>query len=73
MKVERIADWSILQYFWPALSDDRSWKPKFCHFESGRFTQVLLYKYKYIRKRVWLGRVSNSRAHYWSPWTSIRA
>ena len=30
MKVESIAEcslWSILQYFWPALSDNRSWKP----------------------------------------------
>ena len=35
MKVERIAEcspWSILQYFWPALSDDRSWKPIFLVF-----------------------------------------
>ena len=31
-KVERTAEcspWSILQYFWPALSDNRSWKPIF--------------------------------------------
>ena len=34
---------SILQYYWPALSDNWSWKPIFCLFESGRFTQVLLY------------------------------
>ena len=30
MKVESIAEcslWSILQYFWPALRDNRSWKP----------------------------------------------
>ena len=26
MKVESIAEWSILQYFWPALSDNWSWK-----------------------------------------------
>ena len=44
MKVESIVDaWSILQYFWPALSDSWSWKPIFGLFESGRFTQVLLY------------------------------
>ena len=46
MKVESIAEcslWSILQYLWPALSDNRSWKPIFGIFESGRFTQVLLY------------------------------
>ena len=45
MKVQSIAEgspWSILQYFWPALSDDWSWKPTFGLFESGRFTQVLL-------------------------------
>ena len=32
MKVESIAEyspWSILQYFWPALSDNQSWKPIF--------------------------------------------
>ena len=46
MKVESIAEsspWSILQYFWPALSDNWSWKPIFGIFESGHFTQVLLY------------------------------
>ena len=45
MKVESIAEfspWSILQYFWPALSDNWSLKPIFGLFESGRFTQVLL-------------------------------
>ena len=39
MKVESIAEcspWSILQYFWPALT----WKAL---FESARFTQVLQY------------------------------
>ena len=35
--------WSILQYLWPALSVNWSWKPIFCLFESGHFTQVLLY------------------------------
>ena len=29
--------WSILQYFWPALSDNWSWKPIFAIFESGQF------------------------------------
>ena len=43
MKVESIAEWSILQYFWPTLSDNWSWKPIFKLFESGNFTQVLLY------------------------------
>ena len=36
MKVESNAEcspWSILQYFWPALSDNRSWKPIFDLFE----------------------------------------
>ena len=46
MKVEIFAEcspWSILQYFWPALSKNWSWKPIFGLFESGSFTQVLLY------------------------------
>ena len=46
MKVKRITEcspWSILQYFWPALSDNWSWKTIFGLFESGGFTQVLLY------------------------------
>ena len=45
MKVESIAEcspWSILQYFWPALSNNLSWIFFFV-FESGYFTQVLLY------------------------------
>ena len=45
MKVKNIAEcstWSILQYFWPALSNNWSLKPIFGHFESGRFRQVLL-------------------------------
>ena len=48
MKVKSIAEcspWSILQYFWPALSNNWSWKPIFFYlFESGTFTQVLLYR-----------------------------
>ena len=46
MKVESIAEcspWSILQYFWPALSDNWSWKTICGLFESGCFTQVLQY------------------------------
>ena len=46
MKVESIAEcspWSILQCFWPALSDNQSWKSIFGLFESGCFRQVLLY------------------------------
>ena len=42
MKVESIAEcsWSsILQYFWPALSDNRSWKTIFGVLGGGRFTQ----------------------------------
>ena len=34
---------NILQYFWPALNDNRSWKPIFVFFLSGRLRQVLLY------------------------------
>ena len=46
MKVESNAEcspWSILQYFWPALRDNWSWKPMFGLFESRPFRQVLLY------------------------------
>ena len=48
MKVESIAEcspWSILQYFWPALSNNRSWKPFFGLLFSGRLRQGLLYIY----------------------------
>ena len=51
MQVESIAEcspWSILQYFWPALSNDWSWKPIFGLFESSRLRQVLLYCQKPI-------------------------
>ena len=47
-KVESIAEcspWSILQYFWPALSNNWSWKQIFVFFFSGRLRQVLLYKH----------------------------
>ena len=48
MKIKSIAECShlsVLQNFWPALSDNWSWKPISGHLviESGRFTQVLLY------------------------------
>ena len=35
--------WNILQYFWPALSDNWYWKLIFGLFESDCFRQVLLY------------------------------
>ena len=46
MKDESIAEcspWSILQYFWPALSDNPYWKPILVFCLSGRLRQVLLY------------------------------
>ena len=49
MKVESITE-CILQYFWPALSDNWSWKTIIGIFESGRFSQVLLY---YIWAATW--------------------
>ena len=45
MKAESIAEcspWSILQYFWPALRDNWSWKPIFDLLFSGHLRQVLL-------------------------------
>ena len=33
----------MLEHFWPALSNNWSWKPIFCLFEKGLFTLVLLY------------------------------
>ena len=44
MQVKIIAEcspWSILQYFWPALSDNLYWKPIFDLFESGLFTVII--------------------------------
>ena len=35
--------WSILQYFWPGLSENRSWKPILVFFLRGCLRQVLLY------------------------------
>ena len=43
MKVESIAECStgsILQYFLPALRENRSWKPILVFFLSGRLKQV---------------------------------
>ena len=62
MKVKSIAEcslWNILQYFWPALSNHRSWKPFFGLFESGRFTQVLLYL---VKNNLW------SNRKHWFLW-----
>ena len=50
MNVESIAEcspWSILQYFWPSLSNNLSWKPAFIFFLSGHLRQVLLYRSYY--------------------------
>ena len=50
LKVESIAEcspWSILQYFWPASSNNWSWKQIFGLFESRCFTQVVLYYKQY--------------------------
>ena len=46
MQVKSIAEcspWSILQYFWYALSDNRYWKPVLVFFLGDRLRQVLLY------------------------------
>ena len=46
MKVKSIAECSprsILQYFWPTLSDNQSWNPILVFFLCGRLSQVLLY------------------------------
>ena len=42
MQIDSIAEWqnALLQYFCPALSDNRFWKPIFGLFESGRFRKV---------------------------------
>ena len=46
MKVESITDciqWSILQYFWPALGDNRYWNSILLFVLSDPLGQVLLY------------------------------
>ena len=43
MKVESIAEFvCILQYFWPAFSNNQSWKTILVFFSSGSLRQVLL-------------------------------
>ena len=51
--------WSILQYFWPALSINWSWKPIFGLFESDHFTLVLLYSCESVL--VWV----NKSVSFW--------
>ena len=53
--IESIAEcypWNILQYFRPTLSDNFSWNPIFCLFESDPFTQVLLYHENYTAQNI---------------------
>ena len=60
MKVESIAEcspWCIMQYFWPALSDNMSWKPILVFFLSGHLRLVFIakllkqgHRYNEIRK-----------------------
>ena len=51
----RMLFWSILQYFWPALIDNRPWKQFFVFFLSGRLGQVLLYVcFSWCLSRYWL-------------------
>ena len=67
MKVGNIAEcslWSILQYYWPALSDNWSWKPIFGLLESGCFVQVLLYIQVHFREDF----IIHGSKHY-EPWS----
>ena len=50
---------SLMQYFWPVLSDNWSWKPIFALFKSGCFTQVLLYK-----EKDWTGTTEHNKIWY---------
>ena len=55
-KVESIAEcstWSILQYFWPALSDNWSWIP-ICDLFEWPFTQVYITQNVQARQNVLL-------------------
>ena len=72
MKVERIAEcspWSILQYFWPALSDNC-----FFFFLSGHLRQILLYNqqsiYIYAYKCLCqcVGKVYYPNVKLWLAW-----
>ena len=42
MKVKSIAEWSILQYFCPALSDNVSWKPIFGFLFDMKYSRTCL-------------------------------
>ena len=53
MKIEIIDEWSILQYFWPALSDNWSWKPFFLSFLEWLFYTGLLYAWNYFSQKTW--------------------
>ena len=43
VKYCRMLPWSILQYFWPALSYHMAFRPLFCLFLSGRLRRFSLY------------------------------
>ena len=86
LKVKIIAvcsPWSILQYFWPALRDNPSWKPISVFFLSGRLRQVLLFSlsvYVYMQHMklliIYVLRWSNNKLSFLSwiqtQWTLIR-
>ena len=64
MKGESIAEcslWSILQYFWSALRDNRSWKPSFsCLFEWPLKTGfAVLYFF------LWISFLSSKQCRHW--------
>ena len=53
-KYSRMLPGNILQYFWPALCDNRSWKNNhFFLFFSGLLQQVLLYTIKFNGYPIW--------------------
>ena len=59
MQVKSIAECSkgsilILQYFWPALKDNRYRRPILVFFLSGRLRQVLLYGNNFLWIRVYM-------------------
>ena len=61
MKVQSIAEcspWSILQYFWPALSDNLSWKPILVFFLSGCLRQVYCIPERIFSKKLILKNIS---------------
>ena len=72
MQVESIAEcspWSILKYFWTALSDNWSWKPIFGLFDSGCLRQVLLYCIKSV-PHAFISYVSTSTNPLFKPGNS---